>query len=158
MQTKTPDTARGILPTPRAIAANLMAAALPRLHRRLAGQTDPGGITAYQFELRGCGLHREHPLDFLVPSNRLWRLMYSNKCVPNRHRLGSYLRYAQEAGLRLVTLKRQHDLPEDRVEAIRPRLWRDFCNLSAEELSCMAFWIALEKPAAPALPGAEPHR
>lgn len=157
MQTKTPETARGVLPTSRAIAANRMAPALPRRCMRLAGQTDPGGITAHQVELRTCGLQHVYPHGFLVPTTRLWRLMYSNQSAPNR-RLGSHLHYAQETGFRLVTLKGQHGLPEERVAANQSRLWQDFRDLSAAELSCVTFWIVLEKPAVPAVSGAERDR
>lgn len=120
--------------------------------RDTASALRPGGIAVHQVDLRSYGLHQQHPLDFLVPAPRLWRLMYSNKCVPNRLRLGKYLEYAAQAGLRLMMLEREAILPHAQVDAIRPHLWRDFRDLPTEELACLTFWIVVQKPELPNLP------
>ncbi|MCC6198210.1 MAG: methyltransferase domain-containing protein [Burkholderiales bacterium] len=106
-----------------------------------------GGVAVHQVDLRSYGLHREHPLDFLVPSPSLWQLMYGNKCVPNRLRAGEYRRLARECGLDEVSFEPGVTLADREVEAIRERLWRDFRALPASELGCLTFWLVLRKGA-----------
>ena len=129
---------------------------LPAISSDMAAALRPGGIAVHQVDLGGYGLCRDHPLDFLVPSPFLWQLMFSNKCVPNRLRLGKYLEYAEQSGLRVLRVERDRVLPLDQVEAIRPRLWRDFRTLPAPDLACLSCWIVLEKPSPSARDAANP--
>lgn len=104
-----------------------------------------GGIAMHQVDLRSYGLHRDHPLDFLVASPRLWMLMYGNKCVPNRLRLATYRETAAAAGLQEIYFEPGITIAPEEVESIRPRLWSTFRSLPADELGCLTFWWGLRK-------------
>lgn len=104
-----------------------------------------GGIAMHQVDLRSYGLHRDHPLDFLAVSPRLWTLMYGNKCVPNRLRLAAYRETAAAAGLQEIYFEPGITIAPEEVESIRSRLWRSFRSLPAEELGCLTFWWGLRK-------------
>jgi SAM-dependent methyltransferase len=117
--------------------------------RDMARALRPGGLAIHQVDLRGYGMQREHPLDFLVPSPVLWHLMFSNKCVPNRVRAGEYRRLARENGLTEYLYEPGLELPPAEVEAVRSRLWKGFRELPTADLACLTFWLCLRKEAAP---------
>ena len=106
----------------------------------------PGGRMLHQVDLRSHGLHRQHPLDFLVWPVWLWNLMFSNKGTPNRWRVDRYRALVAQSGFVDIQVEATHRLESARVEAIRAHLAAPFRTLPAEDLAWLGCWLAGRKP------------
>lgn len=104
----------------------------------------PGGICIHQVDLRSHGLHRNHPLDFLSWSPKVWDFMHSGKGVPNRWRLDAYRHAAERAGFQIRRIEPIQHLSQDMVATIRPHLAERFKYVSDNDLACLTFWLVLE--------------
>ena len=107
---------------------------------------EPGGIALHQVDLKSHGLHRQNPLDFLTWSPFLWRLMYSEKGVPNRLRRFAFVRAAEKAGLNIELMQPTVLAESKDVAAVRPQLADVFRLLDDEELSWLGFWMKCRAP------------
>ena len=106
----------------------------------------PGSNAVHLVDLRSHGLHRENPLDFMVPSRRMWSLMYSNKGVPNRWRLSTYRDILSALPLQEVGFIQTQSASRADVDRVRPSLDRQFRMLADEDLTCLGFWVFFRKP------------
>lgn len=122
---------------------NNLSASFADMYRALR----PGGRMIHQVDLRSHGLHRQHPLDFLVWPAWLWHLMFSNKGMPNRWRVDRYRSLATHSGFIDVQTEATHRLEPSVVETIHAHLATPFRNLSTEDLSWLGFWLSGRKPA-----------
>ena len=104
-----------------------------------------GSLAIHQIDFKSHGLHKNHKLDFLAWSNLSWRLMYSQKGVPNRLRQNSYISAANKCGLKIDSLKATEMLDKNTVDVIRQDLNSKFKDLPYEDLSCLGCWMLLEK-------------
>jgi SAM-dependent methyltransferase len=108
----------------------------------------PGAAAIHLVDLRSHGLHRTSPLDFLTWSESAWRLMYSEKGVPNRWRLDRYRSLLERlpVDVSMLDITRLADAQE--IAAVRKRLPSVFRNVSDEDLACLGFWTVFHKRAA----------
>jgi len=106
-----------------------------------------GATAIHLVDLRSHGLHKSNPLDFLEWSPLLWRLMYSQKGVPNRWRIDTYRSLVAELPVRQVLLEATKLASIADVAAVRPRLAEPFRGVSDEELCWLGFWLVFRKEA-----------
>lgn len=111
----------------------------------MAKSMKQGSLAIHQIDFKSHGLHKNHKLDFLAWSNLSWRLMYSQKGVPNRLRQNSYISAANKCGLKIDSLKATEMLDKNTVDVIRQDLNSKFKDLPYEDLSCLGCWMLLEK-------------
>jgi len=107
----------------------------------------PGGLSIHQVDLKSHGLHRDNPLDFLVPSPELWSLMFSHKGVPNRWRVDRYREILRALTVDVVTLAPTARADARDVAAVRPHLAAPFAALSDDDLAWLGFWLVFRKRA-----------
>jgi SAM-dependent methyltransferase len=117
---------------------------LPATFADMAAALKPGGVAVHLVDLKSHGLHQTTPLDFLTWPTWLWDLMYSAKGVPNRLRVDSYRRQAEQAGLRLRLLRSTGDYSKAEIEAVRSDLAPEFRSLSDDDLGCKGFWLVCD--------------
>ncbi|MBC7482414.1 MAG: methyltransferase domain-containing protein [Rhizobacter sp.] len=103
----------------------------------------PDGVSVHNVDLKSHNLDRIQPFDFLAWPEWAYRLMYSHKGFPNRHRIDRYRHACESAALRIITLAPTGLLSLEDVVLLQPRLARPFRRLSAEGLRWMGFWIVL---------------
>jgi SAM-dependent methyltransferase len=104
-----------------------------------------GGYAVHLVDLSSHRLHRDNPLDFLTWSDTLWRLMYSHKGAPNRHRLDAYREALAASELEVLRLEPSKVAPIEWVHEVRPRLGQRFSKVSDEDLMCLGFWLVCRK-------------
>jgi SAM-dependent methyltransferase len=107
----------------------------------------PGAMAIHQVDLRSHGLHKVHRLDFLAWSETLWRLMYSEKGVPNRWRIDTYRRIVAALPVEVLECLPTTQAGLDEVAAVRPVLAEPFAGLREEDLAWLGFWLVLRMPA-----------
>jgi SAM-dependent methyltransferase len=110
----------------------------------------PNGLAVHQVDLKSHGLHKSNPLDFLVWPAWLWRLMYSGKGVPNRLRLDKYREVAGQSGMQTLKIEHTATAAWQDIIAVKGKLAPLFSRVSDEDLSCLGFWMHLNKPIKPA--------
>ena len=103
------------------------------------------GVAVHKVDLKSHGLHRRNRLDFLTWPETLWRLMYSHKGAPNRHRVDRYESEAGRAGLRLDALRPCELASQEEIDAVRPHLAQRFRDLSDDQLSWLSFWMVARR-------------
>lgn len=80
--------------------------------------------------------HYENPLAFLTVPGSVWRLMSSGRGCPNRVRHAEYLALARELGLN-ANARPGTQVSRAQIEAVRPKLAREFRHLSDAELAIL---------------------
>lgn len=105
----------------------------------------PGALAIHQVDLRSHGLHLSNPLDFLSWSPVLWRLMYSEKGVPNRCRIDQYRSILRRLPVDLLELTPTKFATKEHVIAVRAALASTFRTLSDEDLAWLGFWLVMRK-------------
>lgn len=110
----------------------------------IARSMKPDGISIHQVDLKSHGLDRCADFDFLTWPTSIYRLMYSHKGFPNRWRVDKYKEFARHAKLNLKKLSPTNRLGAEEVDAIYPKLAKEFRHISREDLSWMGFWMILE--------------
>lgn len=105
----------------------------------------PSALAVHQVDLRSHGLHRSNPLDFLVWSPVLWRLMYSEKGVPNRWRVDKYRSIVSALPVDVVEFAATKLAETAHVQAVRSALAPAFQPVSDEDLSWLGFWLVFRK-------------
>lgn len=107
----------------------------------------PGALAIHQVDLRSHGLHKAHRLDFLAWSEVLWRLMYSEKGVPNRWRIDRYRRVLAALPVEVLQCVPTARATLDEVAAVRPVLAVPFKGLHDDDLAWLGFWLVMRKGA-----------
>jgi hypothetical protein len=127
----------------RAVLAvvNDLAASLADMERALITE----GLMLHRVDLDSHGMHQEQRLDFLTWNATLWRLMYSEKGVPNRWRLNYYRDRLAELGLVVLRLAPTAFADTHEIDAVRPRLAKEFRDVTDRDLSCLEFWLLAGK-------------
>ena len=103
------------------------------------------GLAVHQVDLKSHGLHKNNRLDFLTWPSILWRMMYSQKGVPNRIRISGYRRSIEKASLIPILLDPILLADINEVVEVKHNLAREFRNISNEDLSWLGFWMVLKK-------------
>jgi hypothetical protein len=104
----------------------------------------PGGIIIHKVDLKSHKLDRYRDLDFLTWPSILYRLMYSNKGLPNRYRIDKYKKLINEYGFKCIKLIPSTKISKEKIDAVRPYLSAPFRNLQTEDLAWLNFWMILE--------------
>ena len=103
-----------------------------------------GGVSLHEVDLKSHGLDRYKEFDFLSWPKLAYDLMYSHKGFPNRWRVNTYRELAKSAKLHVKKLSPTGRLEQEKIDAIRPRVAKEFSRVSPEELSWLGFWMQLE--------------
>lgn len=103
------------------------------------------GVVIHKIDLRSHGLHRHNPLDFLTWPVLLWRLMYSQKGVPNRWRVNRYREVLAMTGLKVQRMEPTECLVQETVTEVQPHLAKPFRGVSDYDLSWTGFWLIASK-------------
>ncbi len=109
----------------------------------------PDGVAVHRIDFGPHGNWGKHnnPLDFLRPSEVLWKVMGSNRGTPNRHRAHEFNAAFAAAGLEVREAERElFDYAPD--PATRAQLARRFRTMPAESLQISAVTYACRLPAA----------
>ena len=99
----------------------------------------------HQVDLKSHGLHQTNPLDFLTWPDRLWRLMYSHKGVPNRLRINTYRDIIAQTGFNVIFIEPTLLADPADVQSVRPDLAQSFRQVSDEDMRWLGFWLACNK-------------
>lgn len=118
---------------------------LPASFDDMVAAMKPGALAAHQVDLRSHGLHKANPLDFLAWSPMLWRLMYSDKGVPNRWRMDRYRDIVRALPVQVLEMAATRRAGADEVQAVRPLLADMFKSLSDDDLAVLGFWLVMRK-------------
>lgn len=113
--------------------------------RDMAAALRAGGLCLHLVDLKSHGLDRYRTFDFLTWPDFLYRAMYGCKGFPNRWRANKYLELASHAGLRVKKIVPTGRVSEKDLDLVRPRIASHLADVSAEQLSWLGFWLALEK-------------
>ncbi len=103
------------------------------------------GLAIHKVDLRSHALHRRNQLDFLTWPEALWRLMYSHKGAPNRLRVDFYRRLVNERGFKTELIEVTDRANIECIREVRPRLAKEFRNLSDDDLGWLGFWLVIRK-------------
>lgn len=103
------------------------------------------GISIHKVDLRSHGLDRYTDFDFLTWSTLKYNLMYSHKGYPNRWRVNKYRELAQFSKITVKNLSPTGRLGPEKIDAIYPKLAKEFRQVSHEELAWLGFWMILER-------------
>ena len=129
----------------------------------------PAGLMLHKIDLSDYGIFSDggmHPLTFLTIPESVYRLMATDSGIPNRKLLGYYRKQMAELGYEakfLVTSvvgygvvmphQEQTELNGDCsrlalpvINAIRPKLCREFRGMTDEELMVGGFFLVARKP------------
>jgi hypothetical protein len=101
--------------------------------------TAPGGVAVHRVDFGPHGPWRKYadPFAFLYPPDWLWRIMGSERGVPNRHRAHEFAEAFASAGLQTRELEREL-FDNGIVERSRRRLARRFQDMPAYSLRVRA--------------------
>lgn len=105
----------------------------------------PSGIAVHKVDLKSHGLHRENQLDFLTWPDYLWKIMYSNKGVPNRYRIDEYRKVINQTDFKIELMETVEACDNETATQIKPKLAKDFSHITIEDLKCLSYWIRLKK-------------
>ena len=107
------------------------------------------GVAIHQVDLKSHGLHKTNSLDFLSWPSWLWKVMYSEKGVPNRWRINKYREIIAQTILVSTKFEQLAKASDTDIKDVRQQLAPMFRELSDEDLSCLGFWVHLYKPNIP---------
>ncbi len=113
--------------------------------RDIRDSLKPGGISIHLVDLKSHGLDRYLDFDFLTWPDSLYNLMYSHKGFPNRWRVCNYLELLKKHGLELRHLTATGKLEQDKLDAIKSKLAKQFRDIPSEELSWKGFWMVIDR-------------
>jgi len=102
------------------------------------------GVSLHQVDLKSHGLDRYTEFDFLTWPTAIYKLMYSNKGFPNRWRVDKYKELTENSGLSIKRLIPTGRIHKEKLNIIYPKIAKEFCSISSDELSWLGFWIVLE--------------
>jgi SAM-dependent methyltransferase len=107
-----------------------------------------GGDFVHCVDFTGHGAFHnpQRPLDFLTCPDWLWVCMHSAMETTNRVRYSEILRYGEEAGFELVSVKVIRRATPEYLASVRPHLLPRFQRLSDEDLSAMQCEFHFRKP------------
>jgi hypothetical protein len=108
----------------------------------------PGATAVHLVDLRSHGLHRSNPLDFLTWPEPLWRLMYSEKGVPNRVRVDRYRDLLKALPVDVQHLEVTRLASAKDVSQVRPQLAAPFRTVSDQDLRWLGFWLVMRRQSA----------
>lgn len=117
---------------------------LKKTFRNIKHSLRNGGASLHKVDLKSHGLDRYTDFDFLTWPNFVYNLMYSHKGFPNRHRVDTYKKFAQQAGLKIKQLVPTGHIDIEKLTRIYPYLPNEFKKSSLDDLSWKGFWIHLE--------------
>lgn len=103
------------------------------------------GTAVHLVDLKSHGLHREHPLDFLVWPAWLWHIMYGCKGFPNRWRVDEYRRILKERKFDVRLMEPSLLIDRKELDAVRPYLASQFREVNDDDLSWLGFWVIFSK-------------
>lgn len=104
-----------------------------RAFGKMAEILKPGGSMVHRVDYGPHGYGQDNPLKFLTVSNRLWRLMGSNRGWPNRLRHSQVVQALENSGFKSTDrITRSFDLED--LRSIRPFLSRDFRKIRDADL------------------------
>ena len=114
-----------------------------RCVRQLARLLRPGGVTSHQIDLRD---HRgtDRPLEFLVHSDRAWRLAMSHRQFTNRWRRSDWVAAFEGAGFRIVEARatERTEVSDAQRSSLHPR----FAGKPLDDLAVIGVLLVAAKP------------
>ncbi|MEZ4409752.1 MAG: class I SAM-dependent methyltransferase [Polyangiales bacterium] len=119
------------------------------LHRQLREVTTPDAVIVHKVDLRSHGFELDHPLDFLLFSERRWSALTSHIGEPNRLRAPSYVELARRRGFTVLKAWASKSITAAEAEALRPSLAEPFRSMPASTLAVLGVWLVMVREGHP---------